>query len=177
MSEQQRRPDSTEQDQASTGPVPQGDRDEQVRSICRKYMMISLATSVVPAPGLDIAALTAIQVKMLHALAKVYEVPFSREVGRSSIASLVGGIGAASLARGTFGSLIKLIPIVGPVAGALAMPGLAAASSYAVAKVFILHFESGGTLLDFDPERMRDHYARQLQEGKDVAKGMIKSQD
>jgi uncharacterized protein (DUF697 family) len=161
----------SEQQMSEEGPI------ETVRSICRKYMMISLATSVVPAPGLDIAALTAIQVKMVHALAKVYEVPFSKELGRSSIASLIGGVGAASLARGTFGSLIKLIPIVGPVAGALAMPVLAAASSYAVAKVFILHFESGGTLLDFDPERMREHYAQQLQEGKDVAKGMIKKQD
>jgi uncharacterized protein (DUF697 family) len=176
MSEQQKSPGSAQEGSAETGSVSDGGRDEQVRSICRKYMVISLATSVVPAPGLDIAALTAIQVKMLHALAKVYELPFSKEVGRSSIASLVGGVGA-SLARGTFGSLIKLIPIVGPVAGALAMPVLAAASSYAVAKVFILHFESGGTLLDFDPERMREHYTQQLQEGKDVAKGLIKKQD
>jgi uncharacterized protein (DUF697 family) len=177
MSDEPTGPDESGQAPVEAGSSSQKARDGQVRSICRKYMMISLATGVVPAPGLDIAALTAIQVKMLHALARVYGVPFSRELGRSSIASLVGGIGATSLARGTFGSLIKLIPVVGSVAGALTMPVLAAASSYAVARVYILHFESGGTLLDFDPEKMREHYARQLRRGKDVAKEMMTGDD
>ena len=35
-----------------------------------------------------------------------------------------------------------------------------AASTYAVGQIFIQHFESGGTLLTFDPERVRAHYRK-----------------
>jgi len=35
--------------------------------------------------------------------------------------------------------------------------------------VFVQHFESGGTLLDFDPKKMREYFASKLAEGKEVA--------
>ena len=43
------------------------------------------------------------------------------------------------------------------------------ATTYAVGKVFIEHFESGGTFLDFDPEKMRDHFQELYEEGKQLA--------
>ena len=47
------------------------------------------------------------------------------------------------------------------------MPVFASASTYAVGHTFIHHFESGGTLLDLDPAKVRDYVARQYQEGRD----------
>ena len=49
------------------------------------------------------------------------------------------------------------------------MPALAGASTYAVGKVFVQHFESGGTFLNFDPEDVRDYYAEQFEKGKAAA--------
>jgi hypothetical protein len=42
------------------------------------------------------------------------------------------------------------------------------ASTYAVGSVFIQHFETGGTLLTFDAEKVRDFYAQQFREGRQV---------
>jgi hypothetical protein len=42
---------------------------------------------------------------------------------------------------------------------------LGGASTYAVGRVFIQHFESGGTLLTFDPAKVRDYYTHQLDTG------------
>ncbi len=63
-----------------------------------------------------------------------------------------------------------MIPFVGSTLGALSMPVMAGASTYAIGKVFIQHFESGGTFLTFDPKAVKDYYAEQLKEGSVVAK-------
>ena len=75
---------------------------------------------------------------------------FSENRGKALIASLAGtmipvtsGMGAASALKG--------VPILGMIASAFVMPVLSAGATYAIGKAFIQHFESGGTLLDFNP--------------------------
>jgi uncharacterized protein (DUF697 family) len=162
----------TGETEAGAQPVPLG-RAMEARKLCRSYMVASAAAGAVPAPVVDMAALAAVQLKMLHSLASLYEVPFSKELGHAAVATLITSLGAPSVARGTFGSLIKVIPVVGSVAGALAMPAVAAAASYAIGRTFILHFETGGTLLDFDPKKMRRHFLELYQEGGKVADDVI----
>ena len=58
-----------------------------------------------------------------------------------------------------------MIPLFGIFSFA-AMPTLNAAISYAVGKVFIQHFESGGTFLDFDPKKVRAYFEDQFREGR-----------
>ncbi|NJL59719.1 MAG: hypothetical protein HC887_08825 [Desulfobacteraceae bacterium] len=48
------------------------------------------------------------------------------------------------------------------------MPASAGAMTYAVGRVFLQHFESGGTFLNFNPEEVKEHYARLFEEGKKV---------
>jgi hypothetical protein len=38
------------------------------------------------------------------------------------------------------------------------MVAISGGMTYAIGKVFVQHFESGGTLLDFQPEKMRKYY-------------------
>jgi hypothetical protein len=54
------------------------------------------------------------------------------------------------------GSLAKGIPGVGTLVGALTMPAFSAGATYIIGKVFIQHFASGGTLLDFNPPDYRE---------------------
>ncbi len=51
----------------------------------------------------------------------------------------------------TFGSLIKGVPGFGWTVGALTMPVFSAGVTWVIGRVFMKHFASGGTLLDFDP--------------------------
>ena len=51
---------------------------------------------------------------------------------------------------------------------------LAGATTYAVGKVFIQHFESGGTFLNFNPDSVKEYYETMFKEGQSVAENMKK---
>lgn len=144
-------------------------RAEQANRIVRNYTLGAMGASLVPIPMLDLAAITGIQLKMLHSLAKMYDLPFKKDLGKSLIASLIGGY-IPFVTTGTLASsFVKFVPFIGQGLALISMPILAGATSYAVGKVFIQHFEAGGTFLDFDPEEVREYFAEQFKEGEKVA--------
>jgi hypothetical protein len=51
---------------------------------------------------------------------------------------------------------MKGVPIIGTTIGALTMPAVAACGTWVIGKVFMKHFASGGTLLDFNPPDYRE---------------------
>ncbi len=137
-------------------------------SIVKNHIYGSMGVGLIPMPMVDLVALTGIQLNMLRKLAKVYDVPFMQDKVKHLVASLIGSSLPLVLA-GTLASLIKAIPVVGQTTGVLALPALAGATTYATGKVFIQHFASGGTFLNFDPDAVRDYYAQLLKEGKQVS--------
>jgi len=143
-------------------------RLSEAQTIIKNHVVGSMGISLVPIPLVDLVALTGIQIKMLHALARLYRIPFSENLGKSLIVSLIGGIMPTSTAM-TLASLTKAIPGLGTAAGMVSVSVLGGATTYAIGNVFLQHFESGGTLLDFDPKEMRDYFASKLREGKQVA--------
>jgi uncharacterized protein (DUF697 family) len=138
------------------------ERFDNAHRTVNKYAMGSMAVGLIPLPYIDFAALTTIQNKMLQHLAKQYEVEFSKETVRSLIASLLGSAVSVTAAA----SLAKLVPVVGQASGMVSMAVLGGAGTYAVGTVFIEHFESGGTLLNFEPEKMKEKFQALLKEGK-----------
>jgi uncharacterized protein (DUF697 family) len=114
-------------------------------------------------------AITVVDIKMLKELSALYEVPFKEDQVKNIVASLLAGLGAPTLGMALTVSLVKAIPVIGVMSAFVAIPGLAAAFTYAVGKIFVQHFASGGTFLDFDPKKVREHFAREFEEGKIVA--------
>ena len=53
-------------------------------------------------------------------------------------------------------SLFKFVPVVGTAVGPLTMAGVSMPATWIIGKVFIQHFASGGTLLDFNPPDYRE---------------------
>ena len=51
----------------------------RANAIVKKYMIGALGIGILPFPVLDMAALAGIQLKMVHSLARLYEVNFSNE--------------------------------------------------------------------------------------------------
>lgn len=132
-----------------------------------KYTLGALGVGLVPVPIVDMAALAAIQLQLLSRLARLYEVDFSSQLGKSLIASLVGG-GTPVLASGVSSRLLTgLLLLQARLAVALSMSAFAGATTYAVGKVFVQHFESGGTFLTFDPAKVRQYYEQQLVRGRE----------
>jgi uncharacterized protein (DUF697 family) len=133
--------------------------------IVNSHMGWSTGAGLIPIPLADLAAITAVQIHLVKSLSELYDVSFKRSAVKSIIGALVGG-GSACIAAGPISSLVKVVPLVGQIAGILVEPAIAAASTYAVGKVFIQHFESGGTFLDFDPAAVREYYRAEFEANK-----------
>ena len=142
--------------------------------VLKKYMILSLAVGLVPLPLVDLAALTGIQLQMLSKLSKALDVEFSKERGKAFIGSLLGAGGTVATGAASSRLLLHLIPGGGAVVSGVSVAVFAGASTYAVGKVFVQHFESGGTFLTFDPERVREYYAQEFQQGtREVRKSFV----
>lgn len=152
-------------------------KQSQAEEIVNNYIPWSMGAGLIPVPLADVAALTGIQVKMLADLSKHYGVEFSENRGKSIVLSLLGSLGTTTLALGTVGSIVKAIPGIGTWVGAVTLPVFGAAVTYAIGKVFIQHFESGGTFLNFDGMKAKKAFAETFEEGKKEATAMGKKVD
>jgi uncharacterized protein (DUF697 family) len=135
-----------------------------------------MGAGLIPVPLVDLVVVSGVQLKMLADISKVYGVKFHENRGKALIAALLGYVLPNSLSFGTVGSLIKAIPVIGQLAGAPSMVAFCGASTYAVGKVFIHHFESGGTFLSFDPAKVREHFQQEFAAGGKIAEEFQASQ-
>lgn len=148
------------------------DSKESVSRVLRYHVWTSMGVGLIPVPIADLIALTGVQANLLRVLAKIYHVPFRKGIVRNIISALVGGVIPVITAPAVAASVTKTIPAVGLTAGVVTMPIIAGATTYALGKVFIQHFASGGTFLTFDPEKVKDYYAEMLKEGQNVAENL-----
>src|ERR1700688_395234 len=143
-----------EKDEAIAADTPEH-RNALASKLVDRFSLWSGVAGLIPAPIIDVLAVGGLQLQMLNRLSQIYAVPFAENRGKALIASLAGswipatsGIGAASA--------LKVVPILGAVVSGFVMPVLSAGATYAIGKAFIQHFESGGTLLDFNPPDYRE---------------------
>lgn len=147
-------------------------REEQAKAVMYKYMMRNAALGFLPIPVIDVVTIGGTQLAMLAGISKVYGVDYTQHMAKPIVASLLGALGYDFAVRIIAGALFKSIPVLGFVAGMATMPILGAASTYAVAKVFIQHFESGGTFLNFNAEEAKKYFTQYYKEGVHEAVGM-----
>ncbi len=145
--------------------------------IILSHVIFSMTAGAIPIPLLDIAAVTAIQIDMIRQLASRYNVDFNQDLGKSIVSSIVSSslarVGAYGLARAG-ASMVKSIPVVGSVIGIGSQVILSGASTYALGKLFDMHFSKNGTLFDFKVDDMKEQFNNLFKEGKKVADGLRK---
>lgn len=141
-------------------------RQAKARSLIKKYAAVSAGLGLIPVPGLDIASVSSAQYALIRDLAELYGYQSSKEHIRVILGSLLGGALPVAVTATGIGSVIKSVPFVGTIAGMVLMPSLAAASTLAVGRVFSQHFESGGTLLDINVDKMREHFKTEFEAAK-----------
>jgi uncharacterized protein (DUF697 family) len=139
-----------------------------------RFSLWSGAAGLIPLPFVDIVAVGGVQLEMLRRLSDIYGVPFIENRGKSIIASLAGSVLPASTATTTamgVTSALKSIPGIGTAISAFTMPVFSAGATYVIGKVFIQHFASGGTLLDFNPPDYREFIKAQKEKWNSRSRG------
>ena len=147
------------------------EKTEGANSIIKNHMIWSMGAGMIPIPLADFFAVSAIQLDMIRQLCKLYDIDFKETEGKALISSLTG----AGLAR-LGARAIKFIPGVGSLIGGITLVILSGGSTYALGEVFKKHFETGGTILDFDPERLKKIYNEKFEKGKKYAREIQKEQ-
>jgi uncharacterized protein (DUF697 family) len=140
---------------ASTSTEVPEQRDQAASKLVDRFSIWSGVAGLVPVPVVDVLAVGGLQLQMLRRLSQIYNVEFSENRGKALIAALAGCMIPATSGMGA-ASALKAIPIVNILAAGFVMPVLSAGATYAIGKAFVQHFESGGTLLDFNPPDYRE---------------------
>jgi len=143
-------------------------RSREALNLVKNHVIGAMAIGTLPLPLIDIVALTVVQLRMIARLSKLYNIPFSQNIGKSVIASLLGGIIPGAAQRWSW-SLLKFIPLLGVAVGAIVSTTTAGATTYAVGRVFIRRFEQGKSFLTLRGEDIRQDVRSFMQKGKDVA--------
>jgi uncharacterized protein (DUF697 family) len=133
--------------------------------VITRHVAVAAGAGLIPLPVVDFAAVSTVQLTMLALICNIYHQPFSKEAVTSIIGSLAGGAitGNPTL---SLAARLKFIPVFGALAGLIVTPVLAGATTYALGKVFVHHFESGGTVLTFEAKKLKEYMQKSLQEGK-----------
>ena len=126
----------------------------------------STAAAVVPVPYLDLVALGAVQVRMVRDLARVYGVDADSETLQAVISALLGTLAPAAVSGSLLGSALKVVPVGGTLLGSVGLAAFGAAATYAIGKVFVMHFAKGGTLASFSAEAVEADLKKEFAKGQ-----------
>ncbi len=111
------------------------------KRIVNRHRNFAAIGGLLPLPVVSIASLTAINMRMVQALSKLYGVPFQRDRARSLIVGIVGGAVPAGLGSATSSTLMWIVP-----GALLAGMGISAVSAAALTRgigmVFVESFEN-----------------------------------
>ena len=157
-----------------TDPVSRVGRAE---AIVRRNVLWSLGAGIVPFPVFDAVALMGVQLKMLAELSNLYKVEFTEEIAKKLIGSLLSSLGGVTLGTFVGGSLAKFVPFVGVVLGVISVPIIGGAFTHATGRVFTMHFEAGGTFLNFDPHKMRTYFKKEFETAKQTVAEIRKKEE
>jgi len=164
--EEKQRGNENEQDLINERKEDEDNRLLQANEIVAYHVQWSLGLGLVPIPLIDAVAILITQVRMLKKLSDHYGIACSENHVKILVTSLIGGTNSGLIGGKFLISMTKLVPGIGTFIGITAMSALSGSITYAVGQVFIQHFESGGTFLDFDPKKVKEYFMTKFEEGK-----------
>lgn len=140
-------------------------------NVIKNYVIMAMGTGLIPSAAVDVIGITALEVKMIGDLARVYEFPVpSRLVCYKILISLIGSIGPVYLSA-RMHAVLKSVPLIGHAVyvGLLSVTG--GAAMYAVGKTFQKHYESGGTFLSSENSVLKRFFKAKYEQGRRVVPG------
>jgi len=135
----------------------------------------SMGIGAIPVPIVDLVGLAGFQLRLTKQISELYGVAWNEHAARNIIGALIGTIGGGIVTRLALVSLVKTLPFAGAfVGGVVAMPVIAGASTYALGRVFVNHFEKGGDFLSLSPDKVKGYFKDQYEVGKKAVGDAVK---
>ena len=141
---------------------------DRADKLIKKYAYSSILTGFIPVPMLDIVGLMSVQRIMLYRMSVLYGTPFKKHLAKALLSTLTGSLVSGAVAP-IASSALKAIPGMGTLVGGSGMATIGGASTYAIGRVFKQHFESGGTLEDFDPKEVNKQLKTELKKYNELS--------
>lgn len=136
---------------------------DKAMNIVNRYSKIAAGAGFVPGAFINFAAILTVQVMMVWKVARCFGYKEPADRVRGSIMSLLASGIPAVVGHGTAIAVTTTAFVAGSVLYFLFTPVLAYAVTQAVGRTFVMHFESGRTLLTFDAMAFQDYFLTEFQ--------------
>lgn len=141
---------------------PRADRLEAAGKMIASASRWSVGAAMVPIPYLDLALLASLQTKLIVNLASLYEQKLSKQAVTGVITLLIGTLAPSGAARVTTSVLSKFMPGMGSAIGTVSLATFGASATYAIGKVFVRHFENGGSFATFSAKDIQEDLKKEF---------------
>ena len=129
--------------------------------IVRRCALGTLSALLVPTLLAEWVLLPALQLLLIHKLCDSYGQKFVLNAAKAKTTLFLSWLFILSTTDAC-SVVLRHLPLIGTGWRRVGTALIGSASTYAIGKVFILHFESGGTLLSLDPTKMWQYYTEQF---------------
>lgn len=133
--------------------------------IIKLHARLATAAALVPVTGLDIALVTAIQVRMVKGITEAYDVPFEEDIVKVGLSSIIGATIARLVAYGAR-EAFNAFSQFGTLADNLTNAAISGFFTAATGEIYSMHFENGGTLASLDISDFIDYVSEQIRSGE-----------
>lgn len=140
--------------------------EAQLEKTIRSHVYMAMGLGIVPFSFFNAATVTAVQLKLVRDLSGQYGVSFKEGAARKIIAA-VAGAGVSTLATPLVESIVGGIPIIGLPLVIGTKPVLNGLTTYAVGRMFITHFERGGTFMSANFDALKEDFKSAFQNSRE----------
>lgn len=130
-------------------------RSDEARIIVKRYAYYSSGIGLLPVPFADVLTVNAVQYAMIKKLASCYDLSFKGQQVKSLVSSLLSGVVSASIIYGPITNALTIMSGLGWFLRAGVALSVSGVVTLSLGKIFIDHFERGGTLFDLDVEQSK----------------------
>ena len=148
----------------------------EVEKAIRQSVYVAMGIGIVPIPFFNLAAVTASSIVMIRKLSELYGVEFKEGIAKKIISS-VAGAGVGVLAAGPVASVVSAVPLIGLPLTIATKPALNGMTTYALGRMFVTHFEKGGSFVGANVDAMKADFSSAFKNSREWLGDAVKGKE
>lgn len=130
----------------------------KVEKAIRDSVYASMGIGIVPLPLFNVAAVTGSNLNLARKLSDLYGVEFKEGVAKKIIIAMTGA-SAGVLASPIVETALIGLPLIGLPLAIGTKPILNGTATYAIGRMFVTHFERGGSFIGANVDAMKEDFS------------------